>query len=886
MTIYRLFIKCLFFALLLVFSSCSMVPANNVFIGNDEYFTSELNAEIVDYDLPVSMDSSQQYLLKISLKNVGDITWNKEEIYLSRINTIEEIGEIQTYLYKDVDPGEVIDVYDIIIPPYDRSEYVSNMQLSTKENLKFGEKLTVDFSIDSANKYSDKDIEKFNLELSDNDIKHFEDLTEGSIKLGYKDVDNNIWRKAKLDYAGKSYDVEIKIHGDTPKHYLDDVKSYRVRLLGGEFINGVDEFSFIIFFYSPLINQFYADIFGLYHLYHEPVWLSVNGGDFVVYNFREFKTDDYLRKNIGENFAFIGKSFIYDTWFNHFIQFFGGYHQTFLNFEFSFNEIQNNSISKEKINYQIYLLNNYKEQGINLFDFFDYEYLINFEALRTILLTSHDVAGDNLVMLFDEDKYDFYPLVGAEAVYPYLSSNIEVQVNSEVCSNVGPNKNQTGYGEKIEVFADINSDSKFRQDKYKKVYEIVKDDASLTKLVEYMGKAYFAVKNSEIPISDIDPQWDLLSRVREVIRNFVILENELSNSKLLIWSKYSNNDVLNLIINPLSISEIKFEKFVVNGVFENDVSIKIWNDENENIFDNVEVSLNNIDISKYLSDFILALSLDERMSFFVNEINVEIDGIQSVDDIFEVDVKNTVTGISLINDEDYFVFNDFESYSSSVNDLFYYNREELKKCKDKFYNDLTGFDNSLLINENLLQRKYHEAWDSMLSGKMSIDRSVLLTLQNYNEEDSSQDLETILAYDLSLSKMFFNVVQNMNIITVEMLPISLSNMEFLNFILILDGKNQNEQKINVKLYSDSKMLIDGDILSEEGSEIDLTQILSGFQFNSDFDEQLRTKETKYYLQLTFEDNIYINDLNIELVNTVSGEKLTDGDFFIEIADAS
>lgn len=83
------------------------------------------------------------------------------------------------------------------------------------------------------------DLPIFQFKLSENDIKHFDELSEKSVQQGYLDKEGNTWRSIKLKYKDKTYDAEMKLHGDLLNHWANPIKSYNIKMLNNESINNL-----------------------------------------------------------------------------------------------------------------------------------------------------------------------------------------------------------------------------------------------------------------------------------------------------------------------------------------------------------------------------------------------------------------------------------------------------------------------------------------------------------------------------------------------------------------------------------------------------------------------------------------------------------------------
>src|SRR3989338_514108 len=76
----------------------------------------------------------------------------------------------------------------------------------------------------------------YDLKLSRNDIEFFDNLSKAAVERQYLSLDINKWRKAKLEFNGKEYDIEIRLRGDSATHWNDHLKSYSIKTAKEEYI--------------------------------------------------------------------------------------------------------------------------------------------------------------------------------------------------------------------------------------------------------------------------------------------------------------------------------------------------------------------------------------------------------------------------------------------------------------------------------------------------------------------------------------------------------------------------------------------------------------------------------------------------------------------------
>ncbi|MDZ4245448.1 MAG: right-handed parallel beta-helix repeat-containing protein [Candidatus Gracilibacteria bacterium] len=751
-------------------------------------------------------------------------------------------------------------------------------------------------------------MEKFNLLLSEDDLDYFDEFTENSLVAGCSFNELVEWRRAKLLFNGEKYDVKVKIHAASLNHYTGQNKSYKIKLLDDKTINGYSKFKLIIFSdrsFHPLINYIFYDFLDLYGAEHKLVSFALNDSDYFSYYFLGNNFKEYAVINELSNSSYIGKARVLDCLFNFFIRLEGGGHQNFLNYEFGFNEVSGDFIDKAKVNYLIFLLNQaiLDDDYERLISFFDYDYLIKYSALSSILQASHDLSGDNQAFVYKETDGKFYPIVGSEMVYVYRYNLVEAENNVELCA-IGE---EVMIGEEIDFFSTLNKNPAFRQDKYKKIFEILNNTELMNEIQRFLQSNYLAGFGSSLDIDTFSWEDYLLNSFSSLSFNLSLLREDLTSSHFMVYLS-DNKENISLKINPISISELIIEDLILNfrepleaGSF---IDLTVKNGDrfrSERIF--ITEDTDKLDISDYLFENSSFLFLDDDLIPKINETEIVLEnGIKPVKDI-SFRIYNSVANFELKENENIFVYRNEEDYKQSIDDFYNYQSTNPKYCKTKHYNDLSDFNWNLIHDPALLQEEYRHLWDQMknidddfshIEDILDNKKDVLLTLQNYIEPKTGKGgiilIKNIL-HDLAFSKIYMNVVQIGTNVQVEIIPISLVDDFFDKFIIHFNDSFLPGQKVFVKLKKDN-----GDVLLNyeyvfdgDADFMDISFLLKDVSFRSDFDENLKTVKTKYFLNLSFVDfegNIFVDSLDLKAKNSITDKKLSGEDLFYEIADGN
>jgi len=876
--------------------------------GNTDYA-----GEIVGFDFPREVIAGKVYLVSLFIKNTGTKTWiSGDDYYLGSVDSKSNFGIDRIPMPKITYPGEIVCLNFPLVAPPEEGLYIEKLRMVQELIAWFGDTFEIQIDVKKNSEILSTQIDKFTLLLSRNDLKYFEDFSNASVEQAVKVDGLNDWRKAKLIFDNHAYDVKVKIHGDSMNHYDAKVKSYRIKLAKNEFINGSNEFSLIIFSdrsYIPVLFDNFLKKFNVYFLEQKLVFFSLNSKKYLPYYFRPAKDTDFVERNEFSSSYLITKPVV-DHLFSVFISAEG--HQSFLDYNLSRNEIKPVE-NVEKINYSLYLLRRlFLDKSRRLFDYFDREYLLNFEAITTLFLNTHDIVGDNLAMIYRSTNGKFVPMPSEEFMFIYRNLLVEVESNHVYCDRL------SGYrlADFVKIFSYFNSDPGFRQEKYKKVFDAVKDDTYFNKAVVDFENSILAMMHEGIDYR----QFGNPVHLAYLKHNMEFLKKELLSSKFLIFPKAMGSSKSVIKLNPISISEMKINNFKIN--FKNkflpgqSVRIILKNKDREVVsFLKIASASSEIDIANLLDSSHFYLNLDEDFYPEINEFELTLDYPYNFINDFTLNVKNEISSLNLINNEDIFVVNDLNGYHVAIDKYFKYqdNKTDNMACTSRYDNDLKDFDKSLLIDNSKLQSLYKGLIDFIKSVDANFEDlkkrflSAALTLQLYaspgvinvelNSAPSSnpdrnldffESLKKRIIYDLNFGKIFMNVFEKENSIDFVMLPISLSDIKIDRFIVNLKNQISSKLMVDVELRR-----FDGPVLYRkkytfDNGVMDLTGFFNNLTFNSDLDKKLKVQRTEYDLHIStnFKGHIAIDSIDLGAINTVTGLKLSSDDVKYAVADAN
>ncbi len=828
-------------------------------------------AEVVESSFSADFEGDRIRYLKVSLKNTGVKPWNLDgEFKLGVVGDFSKVASIRNFGYGVVLPGDVY-VFDVVLYYSPGVGFVNDsFQMVYDGYAWFGDIINVkSFDYDFVGK---SEFDKIKLILSNSDLKHLKNISYESQIIGIPAYNLNDWRKIDVLWNDEVYPAEMKIHGDSLNHYLFESQSYKIRLMDFAMIDGYNEFSLINFkdrsYYSYLLTS-YAKNMNLYTYDYNLLNLSLNNDFIGLIYLRGNKSELFFLKNRLSNFVYISKSTLRDRLLNKYVVIGGGGHQNFMDFEPSFVDIFGDAININKNNYYVSILNSMLiSDSLDIIKLFDYDYLLDFEVMRTLFGINHDVEGDNFRMFISESLGFFYPIVSAESFYKYKSVFFEKFINSGFCFNDG-----YGSGDFIKIFELINRNNDFRQDKYRRLYNLLLDD----KYLDFLNL-------NEI----FDINFLFIYSMNNLRLNTNLLLDVLTDSTILL--NIDNSDEIKEIdVNVLSISEIDIRDFIIK--FDSELTIGdvvkvniIYRDEILYFEYLVDVIGSQLSLSDVFLDYTFFLDLDEEFFYLVEPIEIYIESSLDIVDL-DLNSVNLVTNQKL-TDFDIKVFFDKNLYNLELNSSrFLMNETNVSVCLGE--NSSYNIENTPDVDVS----SYLELWKLLLSeGSISQYVDVYNNFVNYDPNFLDNELTERLKYDLSLSKIYINVIEENNLVNIELIPVSISNLGFDNFILHISNVFESNQniKITVEDYWGKEYLSDFVYLDVDDNKLDLGDVLSEFYF-SGVVENGRFYKTKYFIKLDFIDfdgDLFISDTEVEGKNSITDEKIDKDDIVVAISDAN
>ncbi|MCB0755890.1 MAG: hypothetical protein H6602_02895 [Flavobacteriales bacterium] len=214
--------------------------------------------------------------------------------------------------------------------------------------------------------------------------------------------------KAEIEFQGKVYDCELRLHGSDNRNWTGFQTSYRIKLdKEGDFINHGRNFQLIKLdeANSPILaaNKL-ARNYNLISSYGQLVAVNENGADKGIYYMTEAIDKTFLEREFGiTNYTEIVNT-------NDWTRKEGSRHNTDLDLYYGHIEADKGSPFRRAL-YQFKLM---VESEDPTEDFFDKEYLARFFSIFPLFNDMGFIVGDNMKLIYNFDNGKFYPIFRIE----------------------------------------------------------------------------------------------------------------------------------------------------------------------------------------------------------------------------------------------------------------------------------------------------------------------------------------------------------------------------------------------------------------------------------------------------------------------------------------
>jgi hypothetical protein len=422
------------------------------------------------------------------------------------------------------------------------------------------------------------------IEFSRKDIAHFNDLLPKLFDENFGPSyysKHNSWRKATLYFKGEKYEIKVKSHGRSPvaQHIEGRFNSLRIKLAPGKLIRGQNRFSLIV---SQRISRQQVEALtfsknqGLYILPIDLVSVKINNWEQKYFYFSPLFDNKYL-ETLGfssmKRFERIIPSDQPELTNKSLIPLMKAE-------EISDLELKNRlklSLEAEGIptnhhqpitSRYIKIANHIKDRNITrLKEFFNLDYIVNYEAVRLMLGSEvHGARQDNSFLFYNQADGNIYPGVTKD----HDPSRFDIGENQPAERGINDWVYDSDPAQTIHTvsfYHALNSDDEIRNRKYKLIANFIQNYDTKIKLTNDKIKEKY---NNAFNYGWVSPiikntRWYNQSHIQN---NLSTLKTYLSRTSPKVTSVVKASDLI-LIVEPRSMSAIGFKKLVVQGLLPN-----------------------------------------------------------------------------------------------------------------------------------------------------------------------------------------------------------------------------------------------------------------------------------------------------------------------------
>jgi len=536
---------------------------------------------------------------------------------------------------------------------------------------------TDNFSI-SLFKTEYENLPRLNIQIKNKSMQKLTEIVEKGKKytdvvylqnLSMEEEDGNDYSKdtkIKFIFEGEEYKSKIKIHGTNYPHYINEKRSYAIKLSKDKLFKNMREFSLIIPDEQDMGGPFGYYLAKKYLSFNTQSFLtlvSLNGVDQGVYILEEKLKKELLEKN---NLSGVDKIKPFDIWTT---QYSGSPHIQPYSHKIPYLKINNYSKKEngQLLNYKkLYEAKTYE----SLAPYINIDKFARFEALRILVGGSHMVQGDNFRILYDNSTGRFSPYFRTEG---YIESIKNSQFSKTFEHNLM----------NFPVFKVLSKSNEFRQLRNGYLFQLYKDKNVLKKEFSLLKENYIKVISSDSSNNYSRRRYISYSNTQEnnLIQNLEYIYKYINYSRAYVTIIENGSDDFLLTIDPDSNVKLLIDEISsvdING----NVKVKIENLETKRsqstTFNKLKDFLNkdnfilnvgdDLEAAKNPKNYKLTFEKSQNMAnskfYFKNSVSQELAKSKN---IFIRHVKKPVKFYS--HDEDYSKI--FEKYNISLIDKTY-----------------------------------------------------------------------------------------------------------------------------------------------------------------------------------------------------------------------
>jgi len=486
------------------------------------------------------------------------------------------------------------------------------------------------------------------IKLKQKNISHLANVVEASKNKGYMNSDFNTYTKVKLFFEDKSYNAKLKLHGNSKPHFINDKKSYRVKLSkNGDFLRNMRRFSLILVRESSIATIFsykLLEYFTGMKVNSFFVKVNINGIDQGLYLLEEKIQKEMLERN---NLSGVDVFKSFDHWDGQF-----GGHWIPYSFKSAYTKHQN--LSKKDVGQlyryaQLYNDMPYKK----LVEYIKFDNFAKYEALRALFNNLHVATGDNQRLLYDTTDGKFFPYFRSEGV---LNKLVVDKSNNDNLLTFEQNLYGIDTFTKNDLLTTLIKNNDFRELRNYYLNKLIQDKDKIISIYRDLMEKHI---NSILVDPTIHSGGRLTKYYEEekysnLLHNFKVIESYLKYSKVLV-----------------EVNKLNKNKYILNITPDSNVPLQITEIELADIYDNHEIKIKNLNtgrekkvLVKGLVGFInkdsYVMGLNENLSSKLDTFSYEITSLDDnlILNKLKVGFKNNITNKTLDSKKIYFAFVD------------------------------------------------------------------------------------------------------------------------------------------------------------------------------------------------------------------------------------
>ena len=382
--------------------------------------------------------------------------------------------------------------------------------------------------------------------------------------ISYKKDKNFI--KAILKYEEATYEVGLKLHGNSKLNYVGQKQSLLVKVKRGKRLDGLKYFSFISpahhRYLIPLLAQKTARKLGLHCNIQIPANLKINGKSKGVFLLDERIHKPFFKRNSLNQHVLIKLK-------NNYLKYGSAAINGAMNEVSYVSKKDLEYMDNDSTQYAQIILGHYRKliqfvrdgKKDSVLSFFDLDYIAGFEAYRNLFGVVHDVSQRNLQMAFDIERMKFIPLVRSEGDLNELSiwQGSTLASYHEFKDEVKENDAYT------EMFILLNKTKIFRMAKSRKLLELyLEKDSFLNGLTDVYKQYNEVFLYDAFDIHSIREKKTFFTSYVETVRNNLEKINRCIGNGLLYANLFQENDSVVIELIPDSEAPIKIESIILD----------------------------------------------------------------------------------------------------------------------------------------------------------------------------------------------------------------------------------------------------------------------------------------------------------------------------------